>query len=89
MVRVSTFFASALFIVAGVVLLLEKLGFCWWALPGHLLNFWPVLLIIIGISLFWEGTIPRLPAFIIIVLLVGGVVFLALTFPRSGIPPLI
>lgn len=80
--RVGTFLLSALFILAGVVLFLERLGYTWWGFPGELLNYWPIILIIIGISLFWGGRIPRWLAFFVMVILVGGVIFLALAAPH-------
>jgi hypothetical protein len=85
-VRVSTFLAGALFILAGVVLFMEKLGYSWWGFSGQVLSYWPVILIIIGISLFWGGKIPRWLAFAFIVILVGGVVALALVAPKSRYP---
>jgi hypothetical protein len=85
-VRVSTFLAGVLFILAGVILFLERLGFSWWGFSRQVLSYWPVILIIIGISLFWGGKIPRWLALAIIVVLVGGVVSLALLAPKSRHP---
>jgi len=85
-VRVGTFLVGALFILAGVVLFLERLGYSWWGFSRQVLNYWPLILVIIGISLFWGGRIPRWLAFAIIVILVGGVVLLALAAPSSPPP---
>jgi hypothetical protein len=85
-VRVGTFLLGALFILAGVVLFLERLGYSWWGFSGELLNYWPIILVIIGISLFWGGRIPRWLAFFVMVILVGGVIFLSLAGPHFPDP---
>lgn len=79
--RVSTFLVGTLLILVGVVLFLERLGYGWWRFSRQVLDYWPIILIIIGISLFWGGRIPRWLAFVIVIILVGVVVFLALAVP--------
>ena len=43
-----------------------------------------MLLILIGISFFWGGVIPRLLGILLIIALSGGIVFLALQNPSSS-----
>lgn len=84
--RVGTFLVGTLLILAGVVLFLERLGYTQWGFSRQILSYWPLILIIIGLSLFWGGRIPRWLAFIIIAVLVGAIIFLALAAPAFPNP---
>lgn len=79
--NVGAFLVGTLLILVGVILFLERLGYGWWRFSREILDYWPIALIIIGVSLFWGGRIPRPLALVIVALLVGAVVFLSLYFP--------
>jgi len=79
-VNVGTFLVGTLLILVGVIISLERLGYGWWQFSRELLDYWPIALIIIGMSLLGGGRIPRPLALVIVALLVGAVVFLTLSF---------
>ncbi len=61
--KLSTFFSGLLLVFAGTVLFLFNLGYVSGKMVIHLLRWWPVLLIITGLCLLWQGKIPRLLGF--------------------------
>lgn len=79
--RVGTYILGLILILAGLLLFLNNLGYTYWGIGKLLSQFWPVLLIIIGISFFWGGRIPAWMAFLSIVLLAGAVIMLAVQTP--------
>lgn len=48
---VLTFFVGFLLILAGVVFFMKNFGYHWWGFARQVLSYWPLLLVIIGISL--------------------------------------
>jgi len=81
-VRISTFIMGLLLILIGTCLFLNNLGYISLGFIRQIYNFWPVLLIIIGLSFFWKGRIPHWLAFVLIVALTGGVIALAFLTPQ-------
>jgi hypothetical protein len=84
---IGLFLVALLLILVGTVFFLTNTGFVSMYFVQRLVDFWPLVFILIGLSLFWGGKIPRLLAFVIIVILVGGVVLLAYTGGLSGYYP--
>ena len=82
--RAGTLLLALFFILAGVVIFLSNLGYVSTGFAQLLFRFWPVILIIIGISLFWGGTIPRPLAFVLVVVFAVGVLVLAFVIPGPG-----
>lgn len=82
--KVGTFIAGLLLILAGLIIFLANIGYGSPVFAAQLSRFWPVLLILIGISFFWGGVIPRLLGILLIIALSGGIVFLALQNPFSS-----
>ncbi len=80
--RIGTFIIGLAFILAGVMALFINLGYGTWDFTVQLQKMWPVIFIIIGLSFFWKGRIPQWLGLIIILVLVGGVVFLFISAPR-------
>ncbi|HHT46445.1 MAG TPA: hypothetical protein GX004_04015 [Firmicutes bacterium] len=76
---IGTFLVALLLILAGAALFLANLGYVSMFLIRRLANFWPLIFILIGLSLFWGGRIPRLLAFVIVIILVGGLILLVFT----------
>ena len=75
---IGLFLVALLLILTGTVFFLTNTGFVSYILQ-RLADFWPLVFILIGLSLFWGGKIPRPLAFVIIIILVGGVILLACT----------
>ncbi len=85
--RISSFVVGLLLVLAGVVALMNSLGLGSWELARQVFRFWPVLLIVIGISLFWDGRIPRWLALLLVIFVSAGVVFVGLSaFPGDHYP---
>ncbi|MDD4335326.1 MAG: DUF5668 domain-containing protein [Desulfotomaculaceae bacterium] len=80
--RTGTFIIGLSFILAGVIALLINLGYGTRGLIIQLQRMWPIIIIIIGISLLGNGKVPQWLGIIIILALVGGVVFLFINAPR-------
>ncbi|MGI6327445.1 MAG: LiaI-LiaF-like domain-containing protein [Dethiobacteria bacterium] len=76
---IGLFLVALLLILTGTVFFLSNTGFVSMYFVQRLTVFWPLVFILIGLSLFWGGKIPRPLAFVIIIILVGGVVLLAYT----------
>lgn len=51
-----------------------NLGYGNWSSFALMGKWWPLLLIILGLGMFWQGRIPRLLAYILVTLAVAGVV---------------
>ncbi len=75
---------ALLLIAAGVVLLLQNLGVLGWELWLQIWRFWPVLLILIGVSLIFGRRLPWLSAAIAAALLSGTIVGAALLAESHG-----
>lgn len=73
------FLVALLLILAGTAFFLANLGYVSMFFIRRLVDFWPVIFILIGLSLFWGGRLPRLLAFVIVIILVGGLILLAFT----------
>lgn len=80
---ISTFILGLLLILIGTWLFLSNLGYISLGFIREIINFWPILLIIIGMSFFWRGRIPRRLAFALIIALTGGVIALAFVTPQQ------
>lgn len=79
--RVGTLLAGLVFILVGLVLFLANLGYVSPEFIRQLLRFWPILLIIFGLGLFWGGKIPRFFAFMLVIIAIAGVLALAFLVP--------
>lgn len=82
--RINTFLLGLLLILVGVVAFLVDLGFGSWDMLRQVARLWPVLLILIGISLFWGGRLPRGLAFTLVVVTISGVILFMVLGPRDG-----
>ncbi|MGE5380067.1 MAG: LiaF transmembrane domain-containing protein [Methylocystaceae bacterium] len=72
--RVGKFVLSLLLIIAGVMGFLINMGYGSWASYQLVGRWWPLLLIIIGAAMFWQGRIPYTLAYIIVVALVAAII---------------
>ncbi|MGE5544105.1 MAG: LiaI-LiaF-like domain-containing protein [Bacillota bacterium] len=79
--RFGTFLVATFLILAGVTMFMLNLGYGSWQMVVEAGKFWPILLILLGISLLWGGRIPGWLALLLVVALAGGVVFLFLNTP--------
>ena len=79
--RTGTFIIGLAFILTGVIALLINLGYGNRNLIIQLQKMWPIIIIIIGISFLGNGMLPQWLGIIIILVLVGGVVFLFINAP--------
>lgn len=82
--RTGTLLLALFLILAGVMTFLANLGYISPQFGWQLSRMWPLVLIIIGLGLFWGGTIPRPLAFTLALVLVAGIIALALLFPGPG-----
>lgn len=73
--RVGSLISGLLLVVAGVVLFLINMGYGSWAAIYEIVRWWPILLIIIGLSMFGKGRIPYWIVYLITVLAVVTVGF--------------
>ncbi|NLC51987.1 MAG: hypothetical protein GX764_06780 [Firmicutes bacterium] len=87
--KLSSFFVGLFFILAGLLLLLNNFGYNTTFLVGQLFKLWPLLLILIGASIYWGGKLPRWLAFILIIMLVGGIIVLTMTHSSPRLWPFI
>ena len=83
--KISSFIAGLILIIVGLVIFLGNIGYDSWTFTRQLYKFWPVLLILIGISYLWGGVIPRLLGIILIIALSGCVVALTLLNPADNL----
>lgn len=72
--RVGRFILALLMVAAGIMAFMINLGYGSWASFGLIGKWWPVLLIIFGLAMFWQGRIPRPLAYILVVVIAGGIV---------------
>ncbi|MGE5450120.1 MAG: LiaF transmembrane domain-containing protein [Methanomassiliicoccales archaeon] len=72
--RVGRFIFALLLVVAGVMAFLINMGYGSWASYVLIGQWWPLLLIIVGLAMFWQGRIPQALAYILVVVVVAGVV---------------
>ncbi len=82
--RIGTFLAGLVLIIIGLIIFLANIGYGSWTFVEQLYRFWPVLLILIGISIFWGGVMPRWLGILLIIALSGGIVVLAIQNPTSS-----
>ncbi len=74
------FLLGLTFIVVGTAMFMVNMGYTSWNYLYRLVQLWPVLLILFGLSLMWGGKIPRLLALLIAVGVVAGVIYLGLNY---------
>lgn len=79
--RPGRFILALILIVTGSVMVLVNMGYSSWAFFRRLIEFWPVLLIILGISLLWGGDIPRWLGILVVIAVVAGIILLAINYP--------
>ncbi len=79
--RFGTFLVATLLVLAGVAMFMLNLGYGSWEMVRQAIDLWPVLLILLGLSLFWGGRIPHWLALALVVALAGAIVFLFLKEP--------
>ena len=65
--RISTFLIGLSLILVGLTLFLTELGYTSWKLFRQVAEYWPVLLILIGIKLIWKERMPRWVDYLMIV----------------------
>lgn len=71
--RIGTLISGLVLVLTGVVFFLVNLGYGSWDDIYEIGRFWPILLIIIGLGFFGRGRIPRMAAWLILILSVGAV----------------
>lgn len=71
--RAGTLISGLLLVLLGLVFFLINLGYGSWTSLYEIGKCWPILLIILGLSLFGKGNIPRWLAYLVIFLAVGAV----------------
>ncbi len=71
--RIGTLITGLLLVLTGVVFFLINLGYGSWVSIHEIGKFWPILLIIIGLSFLGKGRIPHWIAYLLIILSVGAV----------------
>ncbi|NLV17753.1 MAG: hypothetical protein GXY50_11210 [Syntrophomonadaceae bacterium] len=71
-----SFLFATLLILSGVALFMINLGYGYWWMIRPVLDYWPVLLIFLGLSVLAGGRkMPRWLAYVLILVLAAGVVF--------------
>jgi predicted membrane protein len=76
---------AILLVISGVVLLLQTIDVLTWRLWAELLRYWPVLLIVAGVSVLLGRRAPLVGAAVITLLVAGTVTLAAFTVtPRQG-----
>lgn len=75
--RFGRFLLGLTFIVIGTVMFMVNIGYTSMDFLYQLVDLWPVLLILFGLSLMWGGKIPSLFAVLIAVGVVAVVIYLA------------
>jgi predicted membrane protein len=74
--RTGRFIFALLLILAGVTALMVNLGYGSWDMASQIGKFWPALLIIIGLGIFWGRQIPHWLAIILTAVIVVAVIAL-------------
>lgn len=82
--RAGNLLLALFLIVAGMVIFLSNLGYASPDFVRQLFSFWPLILIIVGISLFWGGIIPRFIAAVLVIVFAVGVLALVFFIPGPG-----
>lgn len=77
----SRFFLGLILILAGTVFFLINQGYGSWSILRFIPQFFPVLLIVLGLSLLWKGPIPLWFGCTLIVVVTTLVIFLFMTTP--------
>lgn len=77
----SRFFLGLILILAGTVFFLINQGYGSWSILRFIPQFFPVLLIVLGLSLLWKGPIPLWFGCALIVVVTVLVIFLFMTTP--------
>ena len=80
--KAGTFVTAFILITAGLVMLLDNMGYDPWIYAGEIYRYWPVIIILIGISFFWGGMIPRWLGILLILTVAGAISVFA--FQGSG-----
>jgi predicted membrane protein len=78
---------ALLLVVSGVVLLLQTMDVLTWRLWAELLRYWPVLLIVAGVSILLGRRAPFLSAAIVTIVLAATVTLAAFTVGPREQPP--
>lgn len=78
--RPGRFVLGLALIVLGTVMLMVNMGLTTWAFLDRLFDFWPVLIILFGLTLIWGGTVPRWTALLIAFAVLVGIIVLALNY---------
>lgn len=79
--KIGPFIAGFILIIVGLVIFLDNIGYNSCDFARQLYKFWPVLLILLGISYLWGGVIPRPLGIALIIVLIGGLVALIVLYP--------
>ncbi len=79
--RFGTFLIATLLVLTGVATFMLNLGYGSWQMIMQASELWPILLILLGLSLFWGGRIPGWIALVLVVVLVGGLIYMFLETP--------
>jgi len=79
--RFGSFLFATLLVLTGVAIFMLNLGYGSWELIRRAAEMWPVLLILLGLSLFWGGRIPQWLAILLVLALTAGVVYMFIQTP--------
>ena len=71
--KVGTLISGLLLVLLGEIFFLINLGYGSWANIYEIGKYWPLLLILIGLAMFWQGSLPRALSYLIIILSVLAV----------------
>lgn len=66
--KVGTLITGLLLVLFGEIFFLINLGYGSWGNIYEISKYWPLLLIIIGLAMFWRGNLPRVLAYLVIIL---------------------
>lgn len=71
--KVGTLITGLLLVLFGEIFFLINLGYGSWGNIYEISKYWPLLLILIGLAMFWRGSLPRALAYLVIILSVLAV----------------
>lgn len=71
--KVGTLITGLLLVLIGEIFFLINLGYGSWGNIYEISKYWPLLLILIGLAMFWRGSLPRVLAYLVIILSVLAV----------------